>query len=126
MPNALIVEDEPQANQLLSRLVQLRGYQTESAFSGGEALDRAADRRPDVVFLDLMLPDTDGYAVCRALKARPETSTVPVVMVTARLADESRAQSYQAGAQEFVPKPYLPNQIFDALAAADAWRRDLE
>ncbi|MBX6315480.1 MAG: response regulator [Isosphaeraceae bacterium] len=126
MPIALIVEDEPEANRLLALLIQLRGYRTESAFSGDEALRIARDRRPDVVFLDLMLPDTNGYDVCRALKARRETNPIPVIMVTARLAEENRVQSFQVGASRFVAKPYTPDQIFDALSAAAAWRREIE
>jgi CheY-like chemotaxis protein len=123
MPTALIVEDEPEANRLLSRLVQLRGYRTESAYTGGEALSIARDRPPDVVFLDLMLPDTNGYDVCRALKTRRETNPIPVVMVTARLAEENRLRSFQAGASGFIPKPYTPDQIFGALSSVDSWRR---
>ena len=68
MPTALIVEDEPEANKLLSMLVQLHGYATESAFTGSEALEKVRNHVPDVVFLDLMLPDLDGYEVCRALE----------------------------------------------------------
>jgi hypothetical protein len=78
------------------------------------------------VFLDLMLPDTNGYDICRAIKAQRATCLVPVVVVTARLADENRTRCLQAGAQAFVPKPYTPDQIFNALAEAEAWRRDLE
>src|SRR5689334_22299746 len=109
MPTALIVEDEPEANRLLSLLVQLRGYSTESAFTGGQALELAGSRRPDIVFLDLMLPDINGYDVCRALKARRETHPIPVVMVTARVADENRLQSFRVGAHDYVPKPYTPD-----------------
>ena len=117
MPTALIVEDEPEANKLLSMLVQLRGYSTESAFSGAEALEKVRDRVPDVVFLDLMLPDLDGYEVCRALKSSGTTSQVPIVIVTARIAAENRIESFHAGADDYVPKPYTPDQIFEALAA---------
>jgi CheY-like chemotaxis protein len=126
MPTALIVEDEPEANKLLAMLVQLRGYRTRSAFTGGEALESIRAERPDIVFLDLMLPDGNGYDICRALKTSRETSLIPVVMVTARLAQENREHSFELGASEFVPKPYTPDQIFEALATADAWKRDLE
>jgi DNA-binding response OmpR family regulator len=126
MPTALIVEDEPEANKLLSLLVQLRGYKTESAYTGTEALAKVETRRPDVVFLDLMLPDTNGFDICRSLKARRETNLIPVVMVTARLADENRAQSYRVGANDYIPKPYTPDQIFESLRAADLWRREVE
>jgi len=126
MPTALIVEDEPEANHLLSMLVQLRGYVTASAYTGGEALEAVGRSRPDIVFLDLMLPDINGFDVCRALKSRRPTCSIPVVMVTARLADENRIQGFRAGATEYVPKPYTPDQIFGALAHADAWRRRLD
>jgi DNA-binding response OmpR family regulator len=126
MPTALIVEDEPEANKLLSMLVQLRGYQTDSAFTGGEALEMIGRARPDIVFLDLMLPDINGYDVCRALKGSRPTSAIPVVMVTARLAAENRVQGFRVGATDYVPKPYTPDQIFGAMARADDWRRRLE
>jgi CheY-like chemotaxis protein len=125
MPTALIVEDEPPANFLLAQLLQLRHYQTDCVFNGGDALSHLREKRPDVIFLDLMLPDTNGYEVCRAIKSDPSTCLVPVVIVTARLADENRQRCYQAGAQVFVPKPYAPNQIFDALRAAEEWWSDL-
>jgi hypothetical protein len=82
--------------------------------------------RPDIVFLDLMLPDVNGYDICRALKGSRPTSAIPVVMVTARLAAENRVQGFRVGATDYVPKPYTPDQIFGAMARADAWRRRLE
>ncbi len=126
MPTALIVEDEPAANGLLAMLVQLRGYRTDSAFTGDEALRKADDHLPDLVFLDLMLPDINGYEVCKALKARRATGGIPVVMVTARLADENRVQGFRAGAVEYIPKPYTPDQIFGAMSRADSWRSRLD
>ena len=122
MPTALIVEDEPEANKLLSMLVQLRGYRTESAYRGSEALDRLRNHVPDVVFLDLMLPDLDGYQVCRSLKSSGTTCLVPVVIVTARLAAENRIESFSVGADDFVPKPYTPDEIFHALDCSSSWK----
>ncbi|SIN84958.1 Response regulator receiver domain-containing protein [Singulisphaera sp. GP187] len=126
MPTALIVEDEPEANHLLAMLVQLRGYRTDSAYTGGEALEKVRSQPPDIVFLDLMLPDINGYEVCKSIKARRTTSLIPVVMVTARIASENRLQSFRVGANDYIPKPYTPDQIFQAMADADAWRRDIE
>ncbi|GAC1473753.1 MAG: hypothetical protein NVSMB9_22950 [Isosphaeraceae bacterium] len=126
MARALIVEDELEANELLAMLVQLRGYQTDSAFTGEEALDKVRRAPPDLIFLDLMLPDLTGYEVCTFLKSHKDTALIPIVMVTARVAAENRVQSYGAGADYFVPKPYTPDQIFQAMTEADAWRRDLE
>src|SRR5436305_1571787 len=124
MPTALIVEDEPEANKLLAMLIRLKGYRTLSAFTGGEALDAIVGEPPDVVFLDLMLPDVNGYEVCRSIKSRPSTTLIPVVMVTARVAVENRIESFRVGADQYIPKPYTPDQIFQALAEADASSRD--
>jgi DNA-binding response OmpR family regulator len=125
MPKALIVEDEVEANKLLAMLVQLRGYQTDSAFTGGEALAKVSQDRPDIVFLDLMLPDLNGYDVCRSLKSNRETSAIPVVMVTARLAAENRIKGFRLGVADYVPKPYTPDQIFAAIAQAHDWSSQL-
>ncbi|OJW23912.1 MAG: hypothetical protein BGO49_30225 [Planctomycetales bacterium 71-10] len=122
MPTALIVEDEPEANKLLGMLIKLRGYRSASAFDGRQALEQLGRSSPDVVFLDLMLPDMSGYEVCRALKGSRATCLVPVVVVSARIARRNRADSFHAGADEFVAKPYTPEQIFDALVRADALR----
>src|SRR4051812_38895893 len=126
MPTALIVEDEPEANHLLAMLVQLRGYRTDSAYTGGEALEKVGQDPPDIVFLDLMLPDINGYEVCKTIKGRRKTSLIPVVMVTARVAAENRLQSFCVGADDYIPKPYTPEQIYQAMADADALRRDIE
>src|SRR5262245_19950364 len=126
MPTALIVEDEPEANKLLAMLLQLRGYRTESAYRGAEALEKIRQRAPDVVFLDLMLPDMDGYQVCRSLQTPCGVIEVPVVIVTARLTAENRIESFAAGADDYVPKPYTPDQIFEALEQSAAWKDRLE
>jgi CheY-like chemotaxis protein len=125
MPTALIVEDEIEANKLLAMLVQLRGYQTDSAYDGAQALTKVRSLKPDVVFLDLMLPDLDGYDVCRSLKSAGSTSQIPVIIVTARIAAENRIDSFRAGADDYVPKPYTPAQIYQALDRSDAWRRQI-
>jgi DNA-binding response OmpR family regulator len=122
MPTALIVEDEPAANRLLAMLVQLRGYKTDSAFTGDEAIQKAEVQKPDLVFLDLMLPDMNGYEVCKTFKCRRSTSGIPIVLVTARLAAENRVEGFLAGAVEYVPKPYTPDQIFEAMSRANSWR----
>ena len=126
MPTALIVEDEPEANKLLAMLVQLRGYQTESALDGAQAMDHLREQTPDVIFLDLMLPDIDGYDICRSLKSSEHTSQVPVIIVTARITDANRIESFRAGADNFIPKPYTPDEIFAALEQAQGWKAQLE
>ena len=126
MPTALIIDDEPEANLLLARLIEFRGYRVDSVFSGSEALTYLAANRPDIIFLDLMLPEVNGYDVCRTIKSDPRLCLIPVVIVTARLAAENRSRSYRLGAHSYIGKPYTPDQIFAALASGEAWRSDLE
>jgi CheY-like chemotaxis protein len=126
MPTALIVEDEPEANKLLAMLVQLRGYQTESALDGAQAIDHVRNHVPDVIFLDLMLPDVDGYDICRSLKSSGETRGIPVIIVTARVTAENRMESFRAGADDFIPKPYMPDQVFEALERARKTNAEIE
>ncbi len=122
MPIALIIDDEPEANRLLARLVQLKGFQSVPAFTGSDAAAALAGTRPDIIFLDLMLPDVSGFEVCESLKAARDTYSIPIVMNTARLAAENRLQSYRHGADAFIQKPYTPDQIFNALKQAPIWR----
>jgi CheY-like chemotaxis protein len=122
MPTALIVEDEPEANKLLGMLIKLRGYRSTAAFTGGDALRRFKDDAPDVVFLDLMLPDMNGYDVCRAIKTARGACLTPVVIVSARVSLENRLESFRAGADDYVSKPYTPDQIFEALDHAEDFR----
>jgi CheY-like chemotaxis protein len=121
MPTALIVEDEPEANKLLGMLLRLRGYRTESAFSGKEALQLVEKSPPDIIFLDLMLPDLNGYEICKILKSSKGTSLIPLVIVTARIAAENRIESFCLGADDYIAKPYTPEQIFLAVEEALRW-----
>lgn len=121
MPTALIVEDEPEANKLLGMLLRLRGYRTESAFTGKEALQLVENSHPDIIFLDLMLPDLNGYEICKVLKSSKGTSLIPLVIVTARIAAENRIESFCLGADDYIAKPYTPEQIFQALEEALRW-----
>ncbi len=121
MPTALIVEDEPEANKLLGMLLRLRGFRTESAFTGKEALQLVAKAQPDIIFLDLMLPDLNGYEICKILKSARGTSLIPLVIITARIADENRIESFCIGADDYIAKPYTPDQIFQALEQAVRW-----
>jgi CheY-like chemotaxis protein len=121
MPTALIVEDEPEANKLLGMLLRLRGYQPESAFTGEEALRVVTNSRLDIIFLDLMLPDLNGYEICKTLKYSKATSLIPVAIITARIADENRIESFCIGADDFIAKPFTPERIFHAVEQAAHW-----
>ncbi len=121
MPLALIVEDEPEANKLMAMLLRLRGYETHSALTGREGLKQVENSLPDVILLDLMLPDINGYEICKSLKSSKRTCLIPLLIVTARIAAENRIESFCLGADDYIAKPYTPDQIFRALEQAERW-----
>jgi adenylate cyclase len=101
----LVVDDLPQNVRLLEAVLAPRGYVVVGATSGSEALDRVASIDVDLVLLDILMPGTDGYAVCRALRAQPATRFLPVVMITAS-GDEEKVAAIEAGADDFIAKPF--------------------
>jgi DNA-binding response OmpR family regulator len=107
----LIVEDEPALRRFMTRLLMREGYDVQVAEDGLRALSLAEETTPDLVILDLMLPELDGFDVCKQLRARPETARVPILVVTARGTQESKERSFEAGADDFILKPYDPREL---------------
>ena len=101
----LVVDDQPQNVKLLDAVLSPRGYSVITASSGAEALEKVVASPPDIVLLDIVMPDMDGYEVCRRLRADPATSFLPVVMITASGSQE-RIGAIEAGADDFVVKPF--------------------
>ncbi|WP_341906232.1 response regulator [Polaromonas sp. YR568] len=101
----LIVDDDQQNRKLIEALLRPEGYRTVSAASGEEAMIMTAQHMPDLVLLDVMMPDMDGYEVARALKAHPATSNIPIIMLTALADRTARLAGLNAGAEEFLTKP---------------------
>ena len=107
----LIVEDDPEINELLSAYAQLAGFEADCALTGRAALDAAIARPHDLVLLDLMLPDMDGFEVARRMKAAPATAGVPVVILTALTSDVSRQQARDVGVAHYMTKPFDPDEL---------------
>jgi putative two-component system response regulator len=101
----LLVDDEPLNLRLLVTLLKAEGYATISAESGAEALVLAAQRRPDLILLDIMMPEMDGFEVTRMLKADHRTSKIPIIVTTALDDHTSRLRALEMGAEEFLVKP---------------------
>jgi adenylate cyclase len=104
-PLVLAVDDLPANVRLLDAVLSPRGYQVLGAGSGPEALALVAEHRPDLVLLDIVMPEMDGYEVCRRLRQDPATAFLPVVMITAS-GDQERLLAIEAGADDFVAKPF--------------------
>lgn len=102
----LIVDDETVMHDILEGLLIDRGYNLAFAGNGQEALARAAELTPDLILLDVMMPDMDGFEVCRRMRADPLLAEVPVIMLTALDDRESRLEGIKAGADDFVTKPF--------------------
>ncbi|MBT3375037.1 MAG: response regulator, partial [Lentisphaerae bacterium] len=101
----LVVDDEPDNRELLRTLLEMKGHTVFDAGNGAEALDMVKDALPDVILLDVMMPEMDGYEVCRRLKGDPETAPVPIIMVTALAGRSDRLEGIDAGANDFLTKP---------------------
>jgi class 3 adenylate cyclase len=101
----LVVDDTPLNVKLLADLLRVKGFAVTSAASGQEALDRIATERPDLVLLDVMMPEMSGYEVCSRIRANADTARLPVVMVTSLDAVTERVKGIEAGADDFLSKP---------------------
>jgi adenylate cyclase len=138
----LVVDDLPQNVRLLEAILAPRGYRVAAAHSGREALATAAAEPIDLVLLDILMPEMDGYEVCRALRAEPATSFLPVVMITAS-GEQEKVTAIEAGADDFIAKPFDQSELLarvrsllrikdyhDTIEAQSAelaaWNRELE
>jgi class 3 adenylate cyclase/CheY-like chemotaxis protein len=102
----LVVDDTPQNVKLLGDLLTAKGFTAVTAASGEEALEKLAQERPALVLLDIMMPGLSGYDVCRRIRAEPSTALLPVVLVTSLDPHEERIKGIEAGADDFVQKPF--------------------
>src|ERR1700742_4180980 len=93
----LVVEDDPDVNSLVGAYAQLCGFEYRSALTGSRGLEAAHERKPALVILDLMLPDVDGFEVCKQLKSAADTAGVPVIMLTALAGEEHRERGRECG-----------------------------
>lgn len=105
-PKVLVVEDEPAQREVLVYNLQAEGYAVEKAADGEEALLLVAETEPDLMVLDWMLPGLSGIELCRQLKNRTETRSMPIIMLSARSEEQDRVRGLEIGADDYVVKPY--------------------
>ncbi len=115
---ALVVEDEPEIADLVKFHLQREGIEVTITRSGRRALELAREELPDLLVLDLMLPDLDGLEVCRRLKEHDETKSIPVVMLTARGSEADIVTGIEMGADDYVTKPFSPRVLMARLQNA--------
>ncbi len=111
MSRILVIEDEPDLQQILAYNLRKEGYEVLQALDGGEGLRVAKAQKPDLVMLDLMLPDLPGTEVCKALKADASTRDIPILMLTAKGEEIDRVLGFELGAEDYVVKPFSVREL---------------
>jgi two-component system phosphate regulon response regulator PhoB len=110
-PKILLVDDEPDALEVLGFKLRQAGYNALLAKDGARAIALARDERPALIVLDLMLPEVDGLEVCKILRRDPNTASIPIIMLTARAAEMDRVLGLELGADDYVTKPFSPREL---------------
>lgn len=113
----LVVDDEPNIVLSLEFLMKKAGFEVEVARNGQEALEAIARRPPDVLLLDVMMPEMDGFEVCERLRAEPRGRATKVVMLTARGRDSERQRGLALGADAYVTKPFSTRELVERVKA---------
>lgn len=113
----LIVEDEPDIAQLVKLYLEKEGFRTNVAQSGTEALKLLKSERPDLVILDLMLPEIDGIEVCKRIRNAPDTALLPIIMLTAKAEESDTIVGLELGADDYVTKPFSPKALVARMKA---------
>ncbi|KAF0171268.1 MAG: two-component system OmpR family phosphate regulon response regulator PhoB [Rhodobacteraceae bacterium] len=116
-PLVLLVEDEPAQRAVLSYNLEAEGFEVQTADNGEDALALISETPPDLILLDWMMPHVSGIEVCRRLKARPETRSIPVIMLSARSEEVDKVRGLETGADDYVIKPYSVVELMARLRA---------
>ncbi|HVU18921.1 MAG TPA: response regulator [Candidatus Didemnitutus sp.] len=107
----LAVDDEPELTELISYHLGRVGHHVATAANGWEALDQIGRQRPDLILLDLMLPDLDGFGVCEILRRDARTATIPIIIISAWASIDSRHLGLELGALDYITKPFSPQEL---------------
>ena len=110
-PVVLVADDDDDIRDLVAFRLDRAGYEVLRAGDGQQALDLAKEHVPDLAVLDVMMPKLTGYDVTRELRAHPPTSRIPVILLTARVQEADVARGFEAGADDYVKKPFSPQEL---------------
>ena len=113
----LVIEDEEDISELLEFNLKREGYEVELVANGEEALDRVLNFKPDLILLDLMLPGIGGVEVCRRIRSGESTQKIPIIMLTARGSEADKVLGFEAGADDYVVKPFSPLELMARIRA---------
>lgn len=122
----LVVEDEADVAELIRYNLVKEDWEVLTATSGAEALKRVREVRPDVILLDIMVPQLNGWEVCRRLKTDPETRDIAIIMVTGRVEEGDKVLGFELGADDYVTKPFSPRELIARIRAVARRRASAE
>lgn len=111
MAKILIVDDDRQVTFFLEKLLSIEGYEATALNESSKALEMARSIMPDLFILDLMMPEPNGFELCRILRADPNFTNTPIVIITAMDDSDSKAIAFVAGANDFITKPFRPDEL---------------
>ena len=115
MTKIMLVDDDVQVTTLLGKLLGMEGFQTTAVNDSSKAHETALSIKPDLILLDLMMPDPDGFKVCRTLRADPHFMFTPIIIVTALDDNDSRIVAFGAGANDYITKPFHSNELVERI-----------
>lgn len=107
----LVVDDEPEAVELVAFNLKQSGFEVSTASDGAQALNKARRIQPNLVILDVMMPEIDGMEVCKLMRRDPATSSIPIIMLTAKASEVDRVLGLELGANDYVVKPFSPREL---------------
>lgn len=111
MPRILVVDDDRQIIRLIQSYLERASYQVLTAYDGETALHAIRRERPDLVVLDLMLPNRDGWEITRTVRSDPNLAALPIIMLTARVEDTDKIVGLELGADDYIAKPFNPHEV---------------
>ena len=111
----LVADDEEDIKAVIGMFLETQGYEVVTSYDGLDTLERAREIKPDVILMDIMMPVVDGIEATRQLKASAETRDIPVIMLTAAAQSEMVRKAMQAGAFDYISKPFEPEQVQEAI-----------
>ncbi|MCK4832201.1 MAG: response regulator, partial [Anaerolineales bacterium] len=113
----LVIDDDLDSLKLIGLLLQRQGYQVVAAPGGSQGLAQAESENPDLILLDIMMPDMDGYEVCKRLRKDPRLAHIPIIMFTAKTRVDDKVTGFEAGADDYLTKPTHPAELASRIKA---------
>jgi DNA-binding response OmpR family regulator len=111
----MVVDDDPDLVDMLRITLELKGFNVRCAYSGPELLASLEEQKPDLIIINVIMPEMDGLEVLRRLKSAPETLSIPVIMLTALNEHEDMVRGYKTGADYYIPKPFTKDQLLEGI-----------